>query len=101
MNTTGILSRKPQMANGNEKMRYLKICMRQFAYRAITFNKGVPSCVLLALEYHTAMKKYGDVVSQISGTAFVEIEEHCLSGSRSLQRNVSVVAVAITVAVRP
>ena len=68
------------MAEGNEKMYGLKIRMRQFADRAIAFNKGVPKRVLLLLEQNTSMEKCREIVSQKSGTAIIEIEEHRLSG---------------------
>jgi len=62
------------MAEGNEKMYGLKIRMRQIAYRAIAFNKNVPKCVLLSLERNTSMEKSREIVSQISGTAIIEID---------------------------
>src|SRR6266700_1473972 len=86
------------MANGNEKMHCFKIRMRQFAYRTIAFNEGVPKRVLLLLEQNTSVEKYREIVGQISGTAFVEIEEHRLSGSRSVQHMVAVEPVAALIA---
>src|SRR5713101_1691467 len=101
MNTTGVLPHKPQMANRNKKMHCFEILMRQFAYRTIAFNEGVPKSVLLSLEQNTAMKKCREIVSQKSGTAIIEIKKHRLSGPGSLQCDVGVVPVAITVAARP
>src|SRR4051812_13551597 len=101
MDSAGVLPHEPQMPNGDEKTRCCKIRMWHFAYRTITFNEGMPGCVLLSLERNTTPEKYRNIVSQISRTAFVEIEEHRLSGSGSLQRNVGVVPVTITVAARP
>jgi hypothetical protein len=79
----------------------LKIRMRQFANRAIAFNKGVPKTrVAFARTKH----KHGEMPrdrSQKSGTAIIQIEEHRLCGVGSLQCNVGVIPVAITVAVRP
>jgi hypothetical protein len=60
--TTGVLPHKPQMANGNEKMHCFKIRMRQFAYRTIAFNEGVPKRVLLLLEQNTSVEKYREIV---------------------------------------
>jgi len=101
VDTAGVLPKKPQMAEENEKMYGLKIRMRQFADRAIAFNKGVPKRVLLLLEQNTSMEKCREIVCQKSGTAIIEIEEHRLSGVGSLQCNVGVIPVAITVAARP
>ena len=101
LDTTGVLSGEPQMADGNEKTCGLKIRRRYFAYRTIAFNEGVPKWVLLPSERNTTPEKYREIVSQISRTAFIEIEEHRLSGSRALQRYIRIVPVAIAVAARP
>jgi len=50
------------MADGNEKMHCFKIRMRQFAYRAIAFNEGVPKRVIFSPEQNTIPEKYLEIV---------------------------------------
>ena len=89
------------MANRNEKRHGVKVRMRQLADRAIALNESVPGRMVLSPEQNTIPEKDCEIVSQISGTAIVEIEEHRLPGMGSLQRDVGVVAVAVAVAACP
>lgn len=43
----------------------------------------------------------GEVVGEITETAIVKVEEHGLAGPRSLDRNTSVEAMTIAMAIRP
>jgi hypothetical protein len=50
--------------------------------------------VILSVVQDTIEEEYGKIISQISGAALIEIEEHRLSSSGAVHRNVGVVAVA-------
>src|SRR5215510_3001749 len=89
------------MPDRHEELHGIEVGRGDLTHRSVPGHERVPHSICLTPERCLRPQMNGEIVGEITESAIVKVEEHGLPDPRSVDRNTSVEAMTIAMAIRP